>query len=99
MPNTVMPMAEDEYADMPPLISIAELHAQQQHTRRVLAPSMDHFIDTRMRRTLHPTVCEQRRSARLAERNSRCGPGADVSGTPRCHLFFNQDDEDDHVDY
>ena len=103
--NTVVPMADDVYADMPPLISFAELQAQQQQqtqqtqqARRALTPSMDRFIDTQMRRTLHPTVCEQRRSARLAERNSRSGPGADVSGTPR-HLFFNQDDEDDHVDY
>ena len=101
-PNTVVPLAEDEYADMPPLISMAELQtqqAQQQNARRALTPSMDSFLDSHLRRTLHPTVCEQRRSARLAERNSRCGPGADVSGTPRCHLFFNQDDEDDHVDY
>jgi hypothetical protein len=96
---------EDEYADMPPLISLAELQALKQQqarlARRILTPSMDNFLDTNMRRTLHPKVVEQRRSARLAERCSQpCSGGgcADVSGTRR-HMFFNQDDEDDHQDY
>jgi hypothetical protein len=114
-PPTASSATVDEYADMPPLISFAELQARQQRqaqlqaARRILTPSMDHFLDTNMRRTLHPKVVEQRRSARLAERcNQPCGgggcnqpcsgPGADVSGVRR-HMFFNQDDEDDHEDY
>jgi hypothetical protein len=94
----------DEYADMPPLISSAELQARQrqlQNANRILTPSMDNFLDPNMRRTLHPRLVEQRRSARLAERcNQSCGGGAcaDVS-SPRRHMFFNQDDEDDHQDY
>lgn len=75
---------EDEYADMPPLISNAEF------ARRMLTPSMDRFLGT-------SSACPQRRSARLAQRcdpcsgscGSRSGPGADVSGTPR-HLFFDE---------
>jgi hypothetical protein len=97
---------QDEYADMPPLISFAELkalkQAQQQNANRILSPSMDHFLDTNIRHTLHPKVVEQRRSARLAERcNQPCGGGgctAPCNG-PRRDLYFNQDDEDDHEDY
>jgi len=104
----------DEYADMPPLISSAELQARQQAqlqaARRILTPSMDNFLDPNMRRTLHPRVVEQRRSARLAERcNQPCGgctgvdasPGIDMiknALSPRRHMYF-QDDEDDHQDY
>jgi hypothetical protein len=105
-PPTASSAAVDDYADMPPLISVAEIQLrqaqQQQNARRTLTPSMDTFLDTNMRRTLHPRVVEQRRSARLAERcNQSCGgcTGADVSsGSPRRHMYF-QDDEDDHEDY
>lgn len=95
---TASSTAEDEYADMPPLISISELQ-QQQNARRALSPSMDRFLRSQARtNTSTQNVCAQRRSARLAEYNSRHGPGADVSGTPCRHIFFNHD-EDDHVDY
>jgi hypothetical protein len=104
-PPTASSAAVDEYADMPPLISSAELQARQQAqlqaARRILTPSMDNFLDTNMRRTLHPRVVEQRRSARLAERcNQPCGGGACAdASSPRRHMYFNQDDEDDHEDY
>ena len=104
-PPTASSAVVDEYADMPPLISVAEIQLrqaqQQQNARRILTPSMDNFVDTNLRRTLHPRLVEQRRSARLAERcNQSCGGGgcADVSGSPRRHMYF-QDDEDDHEDY
>lgn len=80
---------EDEYADMPPLIPIS----QAQNARRVLASSMDRFLYTQQSKPL-----EQRRSERLAQRcNQSCN--APCGGPTRRHLFFNQDDEDDHEDY
>jgi len=95
---TVTSTAEDEYADMPPLISFSELQ-QLQNARRALSPSMDRFLRSEPRtNTSTQNISAQRRSARVAEYNSRNGPGADISGTPCRHMFFNQD-EDDHVDY
>jgi len=96
--STVTSTAEDEYADMPPLISNSELQ-QLQNARRALSPSMDRFLRSEPRtNTSTQNISAQRRSARVAEYNSRHGAGADISGTPRRHIVFNQD-EDDHVDY
>lgn len=80
---------EDEYADMPPLISPHQYSTRSriteaQHLRNTLQAPMDRFL----RNTAKASVAEQRRSSRLAERGSRFGPGADVSGTPR-HMFFD----------
>jgi len=80
---------EDEYADMPPLVSPHQYSTRSriteaQHLRNTLQTPMDNFL----RNTSQPCVAEQRRSSRLAERGSRFGPGADVSGTPR-HMFFD----------
>ena len=81
---------EDEYADMPPLVSTQQYATRSrvteaQHLRNTLQAPMDHFL----RNTSQPCVTEQqRRSSRIAERGSRFGPGADVSGTPR-HMFFD----------
>ena len=97
-PPTASSATVDEYADMPPLISHADLMAQQQNARRTLAASMDNYLDSIPASTRYPGLVEQRRSARLAQRCNPCSGGG-CSTTPRRHMFFNQDDEDDHEDY
>jgi hypothetical protein len=98
-PPTASSAAVDEYADMPPLISHADLQAQQQNARRVLTPSMDNFLDSIPSSTRYPRLVEQRRSARLAQRCNPC-TGGGCSSSPRRHMFFNQnEDEDDEDDY
>jgi hypothetical protein len=97
-PPTASSAAVDEYADMPPLISHADLQAQQQNARRILTPSMDSYLNSIPASTPCPRLVEQRRSARLAQRCNPCSGGG-CSGSPRRHMFFNQDDEDDHQDY
>ncbi len=97
-PPTASSAAVDDYADMPPLISHADLQAQQQNARRVLTPSMDNYLNSIPASAQCPRLVEQRRSARLAQRCNPCSGGG-CSSSPRRHLFFNQDDEDDHEDY
>lgn len=97
-PPTATSAAVDDYADMPPLISHADLQAQQQNARRILTPSMDNYLNSIPASTSCPRLVEQRRSARLAQRCNPCSGGG-CSGSPRRHMFFNQDDEDDHQDY
>ena len=104
---TTTPARVNQYSDMPPLISMSKLYAQQQQQKaqepqaqqqpiNILSPSMDNFITTHMQCNLSNNVCERRRSARLAQAQGCCsGAGADVSGTAR-RLNFDEDEEDEY---
>lgn len=104
---TTTPARVNQYSDMPPLISMSKLYAQQQRQQaqepqaqqqpiNILSPSMDNFINTHMQCNLSNNVCERRRSARLAQAQGCCGAGADVSGTARRLNFDEDEDEDEY---